>query len=1107
MKKTFRRVLACLLTVLMVAFSLPSFTAFAGGEKYITNYQGYADLWPEIYGDYFFGDKIDVDSSIESPTGGYDPCIVENYQDSAAIAFIVTDIGHSKSDNYDSVENARYATYGYNGTKGTMSYAELEEEGRIVNPAKLKAGQRISIACEFAGIDVFYSGQVKGTYDTAYLKEMYYRSNTNWSATTTTTQCVPMKGENTYPGILEDGGSAAKNGDFLYSMCDSQDGNYNSIYFVGNQLTGDDAQIDNPLGTYGVNIATITFEVLQDCDLTEVFWPMQHYGYTFVDPYNLESLEAMDILPRQYDTQEDSPWGWPMQVIWDSYDAGTEDNHTHNFSGDVVSNNDGTHKIACADFETCQTYSGDTNCVYGDPQIVKAATATENGTARYTCQACGYYYDVETQLTGANAATCTAAGYSGDTVLVSDNDVVIATGSEVEALGHDFTGAVVSNENGTHKTKCARFDACGTYSDDADCSYGNAEVVKEATHTEQGVSRETCSVCGYNNDTAIPALTSDHAATKVVNAKAATCTEDGYTGDTVCTADNEVIATGTSIDALGHAFTGNVVSNEDGTHKTECARFADCGTYSENADCSYGDAVVVSEATVDANGSVSYTCDVCGYVKTEATTIVGNKAATCTAEGYTGDTVLVSDNNVVIATGSSIDALGHDFTGAVVSNEDGTHKTECARFADCGTYSENADCNYGEAVETPASCDKTGTSVKTCEDCGYESTTVLGKIDHTPVSANNAVDATIDAEGHEADTVCQVCGELLEKGATIDKLPSVVVTVKATDLGTVTLNDEDVTAGVEKNVAKNSTVTLTAEPVDGATFVGWALNGTKIVSDEATFTTTALANVTYVPVFTETTDETFTVVFADSFGNVISTQSDLTAGTDIVDSITAPNRVGYTFVGWSLSADEIDALTEGTTILAKYEKNEAKTFTVTAIGSEITVNGEVTNEAVEGIAYDTLVSVKRAGTDYWTIDGTVVAYGDTYTFYVGSDVTVVAEEDDTAVAVPTVGAVSVDEISGSTRVAFLATYSMEDGYSHVSHGFIYGKNVADENNLTLDNVDNSAIRVSYCKTASNQFSLNVGSSNATVTVRAFLVYEVDGELVPVYATPQSHTFA
>ena len=42
--------------------------------------------------------------------------------------------------------------------------------------------------------------------------------------------------------------------------------------------------------------------------------------------------------------------------------------------------------------------------------------------------------------------------------------------------------------------------------------------------------------------------------TELVNAKAATCTEDGYTGDQVCTVCGETVKKGETIPATGHHY-------------------------------------------------------------------------------------------------------------------------------------------------------------------------------------------------------------------------------------------------------------------------------------------------------------------------------------------------------------------------------------------------------------------------------------------------------------------------------------------------------------------------------------------------------------------------
>ena len=61
---------------------------------------------------------------------------------------------------------------------------------------------------------------------------------------------------------------------------------------------------------------------------------------------------------------------------------------------------------------------------------------------------------------------------------------------------------------------------------------------------------ETCGVTVKKGET-IPAL--GHK-TEVVGAKEATCTEDGYTGDQVCTVCGETVKKGETIQATGHHY-------------------------------------------------------------------------------------------------------------------------------------------------------------------------------------------------------------------------------------------------------------------------------------------------------------------------------------------------------------------------------------------------------------------------------------------------------------------------------------------------------------------------------------------------------------------------
>ena len=166
---------------------------------------------------------------------------------------------------------------------------------------------------------------------------------------------------------------------------------------------------------------------------------------------------------------------------------------------------------------------------------------------------------------------------------------------------------------------------------------------KPATCTEDGYTGdEVCTVCGetVKKGEVIPAL--GHK-TQLVNAKAATCTEDGYTGDEVCTVCGETVKKGEVIPALGH--------------KTQLvgAKAATC-----TEDGCTGDEVCTVCQEIVKKGEV---IPALGH----KTQLVGAKAATCTEDGYTGDEVCTVCGETV-KKGEVIPATGHDYKDGKCTN-------------------------------------------------------------------------------------------------------------------------------------------------------------------------------------------------------------------------------------------------------------------------------------------------------------------------------------------------------------------------------------------------------------------------------------------------------
>ena len=442
----------------------------------------------------------------------------------------------------------------------------------------------------------------------------------------------------------------------------------------------------------------------------------------------------------------------------------------------------------------------------------------------------------------------------------------------------------------------------------------------------------------------------------------------------------------------------------------------------------------------------------------------GSKTVTtsCSVCGY-----VISENNVVIpATGHAWGQWKH-----VEGTEgaDAQHSRVCANDA---SHKETKACDFTAKVTQEATLDQAEITTYTCKDCGYSYTK-----------------------------------------ETAPALAGVTVTVNAVENGSVTLAGQDVTAGGSKKFAENGTYTLVATPNENCTFVGWQ-TGNKIVSTDATYTTVAIADITYTPVFAESA-KPVQFTFVDMFNNVISSQP-VASGAD-VKIPQAPTYTGYTFTGWSVDEAAIKAATSSMTVYAQYEKDAAATYTVTTDADATVAYGSNSAQGtLADIPYGTQVTVSKADATAWAIDGKIVAYGDSYTFYVASDVTVKAASATTQA--PVVAAVSANQVAGSYKVEFVATRAMVDGCTYLKSGFVYGKNLTDAD-LTLANVgkkgsaDNSGVvKAAYANSTegSTQFILSYGISaqTGTASAKAFLTYrDQNGKVQTVYSDVMNHTYA
>ncbi len=276
-----------------------------------------------------------------------------------------------------------------------------------------------------------------------------------------------------------------------------------------------------------------------------------------------------------------------------------------------------------------------------------------------------------------------------------------------------------------------------------------------------------------------------HSHKSTINAKTESCTSEGYTGDTWCSDCESVVTQGSKIPKKSHNL-----------KKTAAV-----------------------EPTCVSNGNIEYwTCSSCKkiYSDSKATTqvtntkltidsknhksidIKGDKAPTCSEEGYTGDTFCL-DCRTTVSYGKPIDKIEHSPKTAVKEN------VEEATCTTAGSYNLVVYCSECDSVISsthkviPAlghKLTKTAAVAPTCKKKGnkeYWTCSVCDKIysdskatnettkskmtlridsdNHVNIVIRYAKAPTCVKYGYTGDTYCKDCGKQIDTGDIIKKLP------------------------------------------------------------------------------------------------------------------------------------------------------------------------------------------------------------------------------------------------------------------------------------------------------------------------------------------------
>lgn len=430
----------------------------------------------------------------------------------------------------------------------------------------------------------------------------------------------------------------------------------------------------------------------------------------------------------------------------------------HDYTGtDIRDNENGTHSYSCVN--GCGTYGynkvkdAGKYCTYGE------WSKTEETTHTKTCSECNYKVTEEhkwsawtstepnKEANGAQTRNCSDCGRVETISCVYETTHKDATCTAPEittykckdcghgytvtgkaATGHYYTDtADVKSNSGSHSYGCTE---CDTYGYDGiqnaaePCDYGY-------TKTTDGQHKATCKVCNYS-------FTENCVAAE---GKEATCSARAVCGK----CDKEFGS------YAAHNFTadGGIVALGNGQHAYRCENCKDKDKYgidaneNESVACSGGKATCSAPANCEvcsqAYGNVNANAHVWGEWKNVEDTkthervckldnthtqiqdcLCTSPTATppdCNTPSYTINTC--DDCNHTWQTENN-DALGHDWTGAWVANEDGTHTKTCARNCKYDDNTLTEDCADAEPFVKEATCTEDGYTAHTCDGCGYE---------------------------------------------------------------------------------------------------------------------------------------------------------------------------------------------------------------------------------------------------------------------------------------------------------------------------------------------------------------------------------------------------
>ncbi len=401
------------------------------------------------------------------------------------------------------------------------------------------------------------------------------------------------------------------------------------------------------------------------------------------------------------------------------------------------------------------------------------ATCTKDGSIKYTCTLCEYYYIITTPATGHNydyisvdgmeMYACTYCGEAG------------GTGEHT----HDYASSVIikastCTKNGIKQYTCT---GCGeTITEEIPAFGHNYEEQKN----EDGTVTVVCTNCGETSESS----GEEHVHSYVERGYAATCETDGFMQYTCLDCGYSYSE---STPALGHNYEYITVDGKEVYACTNCGDGSNSGDSGESGGEEHEHTYEVYEipATCEADGRTTYVCYACGDYYIETIYSIGHDYQemyndygyvvmcvwcgdvtkqnsgcsgdhaykhftvnpTCEAQGHT--TTSCTDCGVSYT--ETYYATGHNYSAYLTI--DGVEVAVCTN---CGEFKESdgdEECNHSYVIteEIASTCTTNGSVTYFCNDCGDTKTETIYATGHN-------FENIVTAEGVKI-YACTYCGE------------------------------------------------------------------------------------------------------------------------------------------------------------------------------------------------------------------------------------------------------------------------------------------------------------------------------------------------------------